>query len=85
MGNEVDTYKSKLGNLTLTAYNPKLSNKDFEDKKHIIEKNGNDIGLHSGNVRLNDFVLECGEWTKECIDKRTQLLKDEIIKSLKLI
>jgi len=83
-GDEIDTYKSKLGNLTLTAYNSKLSNKDFEDKKHI-KKNGNDIGLHSGNVKLNDFILECEEWTKECIDKRTQLLKDEIIKSLKLI
>jgi len=80
---ELEEYTSKLGNFTLTCYNQNLSNKEFNQKAHIKEK-GKDIGLKSGNVKINDLLLNCEEWTKECIDKRTNILINEIIKLLKV-
>ncbi len=75
------TYLHRLGNLTLTCYNSTLSNKSFNDKSSIKE-NGNDVGLQSGNVKINEYLKDKTAWTIENIEDRTKLLTDEIIKLL---
>ena len=80
---EHEEYVSKLGNFTLTHYNSNLSNKAFNKKISVIDKKtNNDIGLKSGNVKINEFIKTCDKWTKKCIDKRSEILADEIISML---
>jgi uncharacterized protein with ParB-like and HNH nuclease domain len=83
-GEDIEKYQKMLGNLTLTCYNSNLSNKSFNDKSHYKDKNGNDIGLKSGNVKINDFIKTCEKWTKECIEKRTEIMIKEIKELLKI-
>jgi uncharacterized protein with ParB-like and HNH nuclease domain len=53
-----------LGNLTLTGYNPKLSDKSFQDKKTM------ENGLSSSQIYLNDYFKEIEKWDKESIIER---------------
>ena len=54
-----------LGNLTLTGYNPELSNKTFDEKKLIYQES---------NVSLNKYFQDVDTWKAEAIQKRTSLL-----------
>lgn len=56
-----------LGNLTLTGYNPDLSNKPFTDKKELLSKS---------NVEMNKLIAKEPEWTKEQIVARGQQLAE---------
>lgn len=71
-------YVHKLGNLTLTCYNSNLSNKSFIDKISISE-NGNNIGLQSGNVKINDYFFSKDNWTIDDIKIRSEILVNEIM------
>ncbi len=71
-------YVHKLGNLTLTCYNSNLSNKSFNDKTSISE-NGNNIGLQSGNVKINEYLMSKIEWSIEDIKNRSEILVNEIM------
>lgn len=62
-------YVHTLGNLTLTGFNPNLSNQSFEDKKNK-QKDGKYIG-YKNKLALNDDVVTEDKWTVECIRKRT--------------
>jgi predicted transport protein len=62
------TWVDRLGNLTLTGYNSKYSDRSFEEKKTIPG------GFADSSVRLNKFVRERMAWTVEEISKRTDLL-----------
>ena len=78
-----------LGNLTLSAYNSNLSNRSFAEKAHIQEagKGGNDIGLKSGNVKINDYLLEHvadDQWSAEHIDARGKCLIEQFMGWLNL-
>jgi len=53
-----------MGNLTLTAYNSKYSNRPFEDKKNI------EGGFRQSAVRLNQDVRDQAEWTDIQIEAR---------------
>ena len=55
----------RLGNLTLTGYNSKYSDRPFEEKKTIKG------GFSESSVRLNKFVREQPVWTAREITKRT--------------
>ena len=57
-----ETWKHRLGNLTLTAYNQPLSDKSFAEKKKIFSKSG---------LRLNSFIREQARWTAAEMEKRT--------------
>lgn len=70
-----------LGNLTLSAYNSNLSNRSFNQKAHIQE-NGKDIGLKSGNVKINDYLQNKTEWTAEDIKERGDILIEQFLQSL---
>lgn len=72
------SYLHRLGNLTLTCYNSKLSNKSFKDKSSIMENN-NDVGLQSGNVKINEYLKNKEAWTIINIEERTKSLATEII------
>jgi hypothetical protein len=54
-----------IGNLTLTGYNPELSNKSYLHKKSIYA---------ASHFELNRHFAECEEWTAEEIRKRAQAL-----------
>lgn len=62
------TWLHTLGNLTLTAYNSDLSNKQFLDKVSLFNK--------KTNVSLNKYFYDKNVWNKEEIEKRANYLAD---------
>ena len=58
----------RLGNLTLTAYNPEYSNRSFEEKKTIKG------GFNESAVRLNQYVRKPSKWTAEQMEERGKML-----------
>ncbi len=60
-----------LGNLTLTGYNPELSNKPFEKKLPH---------LRSSNVTLNQYFRNIDTWNEEAIKSRAKYLANIAIK-----
>ncbi len=68
-----EKFVHKLGNLTLTAYNPNLSNFDFITKKDRKDNQGKDIGYKNG-LYLNKELENKNEWTEKDIEERTQKL-----------
>jgi len=74
LSNDKDVYDEllhTLGNLTLTGYNPELSNKIFSDKKRILEES---------NLSLNRYFTVINSWNKEEIEKRADSLIKTILK-----
>ncbi|MXW07755.1 MAG: HNH endonuclease [Gammaproteobacteria bacterium] len=63
----------KLGNLTLTAYNSKLSNSPFDVKKTTKG------GFESSAVRLNKFVRKQDTWTEKQMADRGEELRRRAI------
>ena len=68
-----DVWVHRLGNLTLTGYNQKLSDQPFEKKKTI------ENGFNESSIRLNKFVREQEQWTEEEIRIRGEKLADRAI------
>jgi len=68
-----DEYTHKLGNLTLTGFNQKLSNFDFMKKRDRKDTSGNYIG-YKNRLFLNDDLRDKSTWTKEDITTRTKKL-----------
>lgn len=58
----------RLGNMTLTGYNSKYSDRPFEEKKTIRG------GFNDSAVRLNKFVREQLTWNADTIQRRGHLL-----------
>jgi len=56
-----------VGNLTLTGYNPELSNSDFTKKKSVLAKS---------HVELNLYFTGLKTWDGEAIAKRAHVLAD---------
>ena len=61
-------YLHTIGNLTLTAYNPSLSDKSFALKKST-EK-----GFLKSPLFLNESIAQATQWNKETIENRAELL-----------
>ena len=67
-----EAYKHDLGNLTLTADNPSLSNKPFPDKKG---ERDSEKPCYANSLLLEESDLtRWDEWTTESIDKRREML-----------
>ena len=64
----------RLGNLTLTGYNPEMSNRPFEEKKAIPG------GFDQSAVRLNQFVREQPAWTAAEMETRSKQLAERALK-----
>jgi uncharacterized protein with ParB-like and HNH nuclease domain len=69
----------KLGNLTITAYNPNLSNFDFEKKRDRQDNKGKYIGYKNG-LFLNSELIKKDKWQIKDIERRTQELTDIALK-----
>ena len=59
-----------IGNLTLTAYNPELSNDDFESKRNW---------LSNSHLEINKYIKDKSAWKKEDIEKRSQHLTEIVL------
>ena len=68
-----ETWLHRLGNLTLTAYNSKYSNRPFEEKK------GMRGGFQESAVRLNLDVKGQVKWTTDEIKKRGERLAKQAL------
>jgi hypothetical protein len=60
-----ETYGDTIGNLTLTAYNPDLSNLPFDQKKEIYAKS---------HYSLNEWFSKQDNWAEQEIIKRAENL-----------
>lgn len=78
LGDNADDVHKRLvhtiGNLTLTAYNPEMSDASFADKL-IIEG-----GLRQSGLRLNSYVIMQNEWNERTITERSRLLGELALK-----
>ncbi|AWW34391.1 hypothetical protein CT138_05805 [Mannheimia varigena] len=85
-GNEwTDDCKSglhSLGNLTLSAYNSNLSNRSFDEKAEVKDENGKDIGLKSGNVKINTYLIDKNNWSLKNIEERGCELREDFLRSI---
>lgn len=68
-----ESYVHKLGNLTITGYNSKLSNFSFQDKLTRKDRKGNYVGYKNG-LFLNSDLRDKKKWTIEDIEERTEKL-----------
>ena len=69
----VDTHElflHTIGNLTLTAYNPELSNDDFTTKKKIY---------NNSHLELNKYFSSISSWTREEIERRAETLAKQAL------
>jgi len=57
-----------IGNLTLTGYNPELSDRPFQEKLSLKG------GFRDSPLRLNQYIAELDHWNQEAIERRAQTL-----------
>ncbi|MGL2755076.1 GmrSD restriction endonuclease domain-containing protein [Helicobacter pylori] len=69
-----DKYLHKIGNLTLTGYNPTYSNKSFKEKR------GMEKGFKDSPLRLNQSLRDLESFGEEEIKKRANDLADLALK-----
>lgn len=72
-------YLHTIGNLTLTGYNSKYSNKSFNEKKTM------ENGFLDSRLYLNKYIAEQNDWNQDTIQKRAALLADRATKVWKNI
>lgn len=65
------TYLHTIGNLTLTAYNSKMSDYPFMVKMDM------EGGFKESALRLNAYVVKLNEWNEQRIKERAALLADK--------
>ncbi len=76
-------YVHKLGNLTLTGYNSKLSNLALNKKQDRKDSSGKYVGYKNG-LTINEVLKDTEKWSKEDIEKRTNDLVNRAIDLFKL-
>ena len=69
-----ETYLHTIGNLTLTGYNPELSNRSFQEKRD--HKPG---GFRDSPLWLNRTLVEVKKWNKTAIEKRANKLTEKAL------
>lgn len=63
----------RIANLTLTGYNSKYSNSDFEEKRDTAN------GFHESGLRMNTWIAQQTKWTLAEIEKRSALLSAQAV------
>ena len=77
-------FTHRLGNLTLTPYNPEMGQKSFTAKRDQRDENGNYSGLRLG-VFLNKSIAADGiienqtKWDRTDIKRRSEILADKVV------
>ena len=69
-----EKYRHTIGNLTLTGYNPELSNRSFREKQNIPG------GFRDSPLRLNESLREANEWDETAIVDRAEMLSEKACK-----
>ena len=69
-----ETWLHKIGNLTLTAYNSKYSNKTFNEKKTM------ENGFEDSGIRMNNYIAKNEKWTCVEIEERSKYLINQAVK-----
>ena len=69
-----EKYRHTIGNLTLTGYNPELSNRSFKEKQGIPG------GFRDSPLRLNESLREAGRWDETSIVNRAEMLLEKACK-----
>lgn len=67
-------YLHTIGNLTLTGYNPEMSDRSFAEKRDM------EFGFAQSPLRLNDGLHQLEHWNAEEIEKRAQRLATIAVK-----
>ena len=70
-----ERYLHTIGNLTLTGYNPELSDRSFTEKKHLDPG-----GFLQSRLRLNDSLIQVGKWDEPTIQNRAEELAEKALK-----
>ena len=65
-----ETYLHTIGNLTLTGYNPELSDRPFSEKLTIKG------GFKESPLRLNQYLAQLEHWNETEIQARAEMLAD---------
>jgi len=68
-----ETWLHRLGNVTLTGYNPTYSDRPFNEKKTMKD------GFNESPLRLNKFIREQPTWTTAEIQERSTQLASKAI------
>ena len=68
-----ETYLHTIGNLTLTGYNPELSDKPFSEKRDM------EGGFADSPIRLNSSLAKLEHWNEDEIIKRSQELAQKAL------
>lgn len=63
-----------IGNITLTGYNPELSDRPFKEKRDMKG------GFKDSPIRLNSYLAKLDHWNEEEITKRANTLSDLAVK-----
>lgn len=63
-----ETYLHTIGNLTLTGYNPELSDRSFTEKRTMKG------GFADSPIRLNRALAQLNTWNEQAIQMRAQIL-----------
>jgi hypothetical protein len=66
-----EKYVHTLGNLTLTGYNPSLSNSGFDTKKKLLKES---------HLELNKYFTDMQGWNADTVVIRSKKLADDIIR-----
>ena len=69
-----EKYLHTIGNLTLTGYNSKLSDRPFKEKQHIVG------GFRDSPLRLNRSLAQAERWNKDAILARTEEIARKSLK-----
>lgn len=54
-------------------------NRSFDKKAEVKDENGKDIGLKSGNVKINNYLLNKNDWSIDDIKERGDELQKEFL------
>jgi uncharacterized protein with ParB-like and HNH nuclease domain/predicted transport protein len=65
-----ETWLHRLGNVTLTGYNPEYSDLPFQKKKTLVDKQGKQVGFDFSPLRLNKFIRDQQMWTDTQMEQR---------------
>jgi uncharacterized protein with ParB-like and HNH nuclease domain len=68
-----DKFINTIGNITLTAYNSKYSNKPFPEKKNM------EHGFNESKLYLNEYLKKIDIWNEDSILKRANILADKAV------
>lgn len=67
-------YLHTIGNITLTGYNPELSDRPFKEKRDMVG------GFKESPLRLNQYLAKIETWNENEILKRAEILAEIALK-----